>query len=89
MAKKETGTFFSQAAVLSITARSGDTYISRYSPAMALRLISLRSASTTALFRNTAGMPICRSCATWSCISAISGDITTAVLFSSSTAGNW
>src|SRR5713101_3652166 len=34
------------------------------------------------------GMPIWRSCATWSCISAMSGEITTAVR-ASSTAGSW
>ena len=31
------------------------------------------------LFNTAAGMPICASCAAWSCISAINGEITIAV----------
>ena len=40
------------------------------------------------LFSTAAGIPICASCAAWSCISAISGDTTTAV-FPCTSAGNW
>ena len=36
-------------------------------------------ASDSALFSAAAGIPICASCATWSCISAISGEITITV----------
>ena len=50
----------------------------------------LASASrrSSELFSTAAGIPICASCATWSCMSAISGEMTITV-FPSMTAGNW
>ena len=57
-------------------------------PARALRMTRDCSSRGIELFSTAAGMPICASCAAWSCISAISGETTTAVRPSTS-AGNW
>ena len=40
------------------------------------------------LFRTAAAIPICASCAAWSCIRAIKGE-TTIVVFPETSAGNW
>ena len=89
MAKKETGTRLSQSEVPLRAMRSGETYSNRYAPSHARFRIWLRSSLDRELLRNPAGIPIWSSCATWSCIRAIRGDTTTAVFFSSSTAGIW
>ena len=58
------------------------------------RLLALPERSRTGqapvivLLSTAAGIPICASCITWSCISAISGETTTVVL-PSTNAGNW
>ena len=61
-------------------------------PVRALRApaASPRAARSEAseLLSTAAGIPICASCAAWSCISAISGETTTTVCPSTS-AGNW
>jgi hypothetical protein len=51
--------------------------------------ITLRcSSGGWVLFNSAAGIPMSASCATWSCMRAMSGEITTTVLPDTS-AGNW
>ena len=78
--KSDIGTRCSQPSVSARASRSGERYSSRNSPSRACAhdcgLLARSSANYSA---TPAGIPICASCATWSCISAISGEITTAV----------
>ena len=88
MAKKAIGTRCSQPMVSARASRSGERYSRRYSPSDALRMTWACFSLGRELFSTAAGIPICASCAAWSCINAINGETTIAVR-PSITAGNW
>ena len=84
----DSGRVRSHAMVSSRANRSGERYKSRYSPARAFTIMRDCSLPDIELFNTAAGIPICASCAAWSCMRAINGEITT-VVFPDTTAGNW
>src|SRR5215472_13775326 len=88
MAKKEIGTCFNHSIVSLRARRSGERYSNRKCPCVASRTVFACSLAASALFRVAAGIPIWGSCAIWSCISAINGEITTPVFSSTIAAGN-
>jgi len=88
MAKNASGTFRSQSMVSWRASRSGERYSSRKAPCAAARITARCSSAGCVLLRTAAGIPMSPSCATWSCMSAISGEITTTV-WPSANAGNW
>ena len=89
IAKNETGARCKNAIASGRANRSGERYSNRYFAFSTPRSISRCSAPVSELFSSAAGIPICASCATWSCISAINGETTTTVLSSSNAAGSW
>ena len=88
MAKNEIGTRFSHPIVSSRASRSGERYSNRYAPSIAWCTTHDCTSAASELFSSADGIPICVNCATWSCISAISGDTTTTVFSAKIAAGN-
>jgi len=88
MAKQAIGTWRSQPMVSARASRSGERYKSRKAPCVAARITACCCSGGNVLLSRAPGMPISESCATWSCISAISGEITTTVWLRTS-AGSW
>ena len=68
-------------------------YSSRHAPLRTIAMAALRSPGACALFRHAAGTPLATSPSTWSFISAISGETTSArrgpAVPSSTNAGAW
>ena len=78
IAKKAGGAPRSIARNPAVTRRSGATYRTLRRPAIHAAVTRPASSAPSVLLRHAAGIPHCVSAVTWSCMSEMSGDTTTA-----------